>query len=81
MAEAKRGESQRTTFLVSMTEADKDFLKLYALENKTTVAALIHAYVETLREKRHNDSNTEKEGEGTGNNYLAKQKYYAGSRA
>lgn len=40
---------RKTTLNVSISAEDKKFLKMYALEHDTTVAALIEAYVEKLR--------------------------------
>ena len=42
-------EERKTTLNVSLSAEDKKFLKIYALEHDTTVAALIEAYVEKLR--------------------------------
>lgn len=42
-------EEKRTTMNVSLTAEDKKFLKVYAAEHETSVAALIHDAVERLR--------------------------------
>ena len=42
-------EERKTTLNVSISADDKKFLKMYALEHDTTVAALIEAYIEKLR--------------------------------
>lgn len=44
-------EERKTTLNVSISADDKKFLKMYALEHDTTVAALIEAYVEKLRKE------------------------------
>ena len=48
-------EDKRTTMNVSLTVNDKKFLKVYAAEHDTSVAALIHDAVERLRLKEKND--------------------------
>ncbi|MBQ2683235.1 MAG: hypothetical protein IJG25_02400 [Thermoguttaceae bacterium] len=42
-------EERKTTLNVSISAEDKKFLKMFALEHDTTVAALIEAYVKKLR--------------------------------
>lgn len=44
-------EEKRTTMNVSISADDKKFLKVYAAENETTIAAMIHDYVESLRKE------------------------------
>ena len=49
MRSMNKVEERKTTLNVSISADDKKFLKMYALEHDTTVAALIEAYVEKLR--------------------------------
>ena len=44
-------EERKTTLNVSISADDKKFMKMYALEYDTTVAALIEACVEKLRKE------------------------------
>ena len=44
-------EERKTTLNVSISAEDKKFLKMYALEHDTTVAALIEVFVEKLRKE------------------------------
>ena len=46
-----RVDEQKTTLNISIAPEDKKFLKMYALEHDTTVAALIEAYVKKLRQE------------------------------
>lgn len=39
----------RTTMSLSLTVADKQFLKIYAAQHEKTVAAVVHELVENLR--------------------------------
>lgn len=48
-------EERRTTMNVSLTVDDKKFLKVYAAEHDTSVAALIHDAVERLRREELSD--------------------------
>lgn len=43
---------RKTTLNISISTDDKKFLKMYAIEHDTTVAALIEAYVEKLRKEK-----------------------------
>ena len=49
MRNMDKNVERKTTLNVSISAEDKKFLKMYALEHDTTVAALIEAYVEKLR--------------------------------
>ena len=51
MRSMNKVEERKTTLNVSISADDKKFLKMYALEHDTTVAALIEAYVEKLRKE------------------------------
>ena len=42
---------RKTTLNVSISADDKKYLKMYALEHDTTVAAMIETYVEKLRKE------------------------------
>lgn len=42
----------RTNLLLSLSVEDKKFLKIYAAERGMTVAAVIHEFVEALRERK-----------------------------
>ena len=45
-----KGEEKRTSKLnIVLSEKDKKFLKIYALNRDTSVSAIIHEYVEQLR--------------------------------
>lgn len=44
-------EQRKTTLNVSISADDKKYLKVYAAEHDTTVAAVIHAFVERLRKE------------------------------
>ncbi len=44
-------EQRKTTLNVSISADDKKYLKVYAAEHETTVAAVIHACVEKLRKE------------------------------
>ena len=48
-------EERKTTLNISISTDDKKFLKMYAIEHDTTVAALIEAYVEKLRKEKKSD--------------------------
>ncbi len=45
-------EEKKTTINISLSVDDKIFLKLYAIEHETTVAAVIHQCVNKLREEK-----------------------------
>lgn len=49
-----KSEEKRTTINISIRPDDKKFLKMYALERDTTVAALIEDFVTKLREDGEN---------------------------
>ena len=49
-------DERKTTLNVSIAAEDKKFLKMYALEHDTTVAALIEAYVSKLRKGVENNA-------------------------
>lgn len=49
----KQNERERTTMTLSLTVEDKQFLKIYAVEKGTTVAAVIHELVEGLRKEQN----------------------------
>ena len=42
---------KRTSMNIALSPEDKKFLKVYAIEHDTTVAAVIHDYVVMLRKK------------------------------
>ena len=42
---------KRTSMNIALSPEDKKFLKVYAIEHDTTVAAVIHEFVEKLRGK------------------------------
>ena len=44
-------EERKTALNISISVENKKFLKIYALEHDTTVAALIEAYVKKLRKE------------------------------
>lgn len=48
-----QAEEKRVTMHISLSEKDKIFLKVYAAEHGTTVAAMIAEYVEKLREGKN----------------------------
>ena len=47
-------EKQRTTLSLSITVDDKKWLKLYAVENNTTIATLIHNWIQEQKSKEGN---------------------------
>ena len=50
MAEKTAGNgSEKTTLNLSVTVEDKKFLKMYAVQNGTTISDMLHDYVETLK--------------------------------
>jgi len=50
MAENTAGNgSGKTTLNLSVTVEDKKFLKMYAVQNGTTISDMLHGYVETLK--------------------------------
>ena len=50
MAEKMAGNgSEKTTLNLSVTVEDKKFLKMYAVQNGTTISDMLHSYVETLK--------------------------------
>lgn len=53
VAMEKQNERERTTMTLSLTVEDKQFLKIYAVEKGTTVAAVIHELVEGLRKEQN----------------------------
>ncbi len=44
-------DEKRTSMNIALSPEDKKYLKVYAIEHDTTVAALIHDYVESLRKE------------------------------
>ena len=46
----KRAKEDRTTLLLSLSVADKQFLKEYAADRSKTVAAVIHSWIEDHRD-------------------------------
>jgi hypothetical protein len=52
MARKKTEGEPRTNLLLSLSVEDKKFLKIYAAERGMTVAAVIHEFVEGLRERK-----------------------------
>lgn len=51
MEKIQADEKRRTTSMnIALTAEDKKFIKIYALENDTTVADVIHEYIQRLRE-------------------------------
>ena len=53
MRNMNKVEERKTTLNISISADDKKFLKMYALEHDTTVAALIEAFVEKLRKEKN----------------------------
>ena len=49
--DVKAASEKRTSMNISLALEDKKFLKVYAIEHDTTVAAVIHEFVEKLRGK------------------------------
>ena len=46
---ADTADDEKTVIQLTITNSDKKFLKMYALENNTTVSALLHDYAVILR--------------------------------
>ncbi|MGN8644218.1 hypothetical protein ACTQZR_12835 [Catenibacterium mitsuokai] len=44
-------EEERTTLSLSLTVSDKKKLKMLAMENDTTIASIIHGWIEAYSEK------------------------------
>lgn len=44
-------EEERTTLSLSLTVSDKKKLKMLAMENDTTIASIIHGWIEEYSEK------------------------------
>lgn len=51
---------KRTSMNIALSPEDKKFLKVYAIEHDTTVAAVIHEFVEKLRGKDGESNGREK---------------------
>lgn len=48
-------EKKSTQMNIALSPEDKVFLKTYAAQQDTTVAAVIHEWIEQVREKQKND--------------------------
>lgn len=48
-------EEERTTLSLSLTVSDKKKLKMLAMENDTTIASIIHGWIEAYSERRENN--------------------------
>lgn len=48
-------DEKRTTLSLSLTVSDKKALKLMALEQNTTIAAMIHEWIQEHREGMNNE--------------------------